>query len=422
MRRAYRFRLYPRSKQEFRLLDTLHACHQLYNIALEDRRTAWKEHQQSVGFADQSHFLPLLKQEDEQLSAVTAQVLQDVLHRVDKAFAGFFRRVQAGVRPAGYPRFKAYHRYHSFTYPQYPSGAVLVRTEKRHDLLRLHKIGDVPIMLHREIEGKVKTVTIVRDVNRWYAVFSVDAGPAPKPVPIGPGMKAVGVDVGLESLLTLSNGAVIGNPRWLRQSEARLKRFGRRVSRRERRSANRRKARARLAQAHQKVREQRRDFVEKVSRWLVDEFDVIGFEDLRIRDLVRGNPRSKSINDAGWRMLRSRTASKAEGAGKWAVSVEPSWTSVDCSACGTPVRKELWERTHRCPVCGLVVGRDWNAAVNVLWRTLDRVGPGGPLGHVRSRIGREPAESTPAERTAATREPRAPPQAGSMKQDASPLV
>ena len=424
MRRAWKYRLYPTPKQEIRLLDTLAACRDLYNTALEDRRTLWKAHRKSTGFTDQSKYLPKLKsQPDESLHGVNAQVLQDVLHRLDKAFAAFFRRCKERAKKKGYPRFKARHRYNSFTYPQYPSGAVVVETKKRHDLLRLHKVGDVPIMLHRPVEGTIKTCAIVRDVGRWYAVLTTENGAAPAPVPLGPGTKAVGVDLGLTHLLMLSTGGAVGNPRLFRKSEAKVRRFGRRLSRTERRSMNRGKARVRLAKAHQKVREQRRDFVHKTAKTLVDEFDVVAFERLKVRNMVKNRHLSKSISDAGWGQLVSVTASKAEGAGKTVVLVEPAGTTIECSVCGTAVPKPLSERTHSCPSCGLVMDRDLNAARNVLRWGMALLSEAShseqPAGSVPSRVGREPPEHTPVEMRPLAGGHSAPGQVASSKQEAT---
>ena len=171
-------------------------------------------------------------------------------------------------------------------------------------------------------------------MGRWYAVLTTENGAAPAPVPLGPGTKAVGVDLGLTHLLMLSTGGAVGNPRLFRKSEAKVRRFGRRLSRTERRSMNRGKARVRLAKAHQKVREQRRDFVHKTAKTLVDEFDVVAFERLKVRNMVKNRHLSKSISDAGWGQLVSVTASKAEGAGKTVVLVEPAGTTIewDCLA------------------------------------------------------------------------------------------
>ncbi len=187
----------------------------LYNNALAERKDAWQIRQQSVTYCEQANQLKTGKKTNQFLKRVHSQVLQDTLRRLDKTFNSFFRRVKRGEK-AGYPRFKGKHRYDSFTYPQ--SGFTIDYQKKK---LRLSKIGAITIKLHRPIpsEGDIKTCTIKREVNHWYTCFSVAL---PEPQNQKEIQKAIGVDVGLKSLLALNNGATINNPRWLRKSEKKL--------------------------------------------------------------------------------------------------------------------------------------------------------------------------------------------------------
>jgi len=207
--------VYPTTSQQATLTQWLTTCRLLYNNALAERRDAWETHQHSVSYYEQATHLKVAKQTNPFLKAVHSQVLQDVLRRLDKTFTTFFKRSKKGEK-AGYPRFKGKYRYDSFTYPQ--SGFALDYQKKK---LRLSKIGSITIKLHRPIpaEGVIKTCTITRDVDHWYACFAValpDPAPGTQQRVI---KKAIGVDVGLKSLLTLHNGATIDNPRWLRNSE-----------------------------------------------------------------------------------------------------------------------------------------------------------------------------------------------------------
>jgi putative transposase len=207
--------------------------------------------------------------------------------------------------------------------------------------------------------------------------------------------------------------------------EPKLSRRQRKLARTVKGSRNREKARLRVARAHRKVRNQRKDFLHQLSRMLVDEYDLIAFEDLTIGNMVKNHRLSKSIYDAGWGLLIGMTDAKAERAGRRVTSEEPAGTSQKCSSCGKIVRKPLSERTHRCPHCGLEKDRDWNAAGVVLGRTMAVFGPAHrqePPEDVSSQIGREPTESKPVESRASTARHRVAPRAGSMKQDASPFT
>ena len=266
----YRYRLYPNRTQEAILVSTLETCRRLYNTALAERRDAWKDEQRSVTYREQQDALPGNK--DEYQQQVHSQVLQDVLRRLRKVFDAFFRRVRKGETP-GYPRFKGRERYDSFTYPQ--SGYSL-SPDGRH--LALSKIGSIRIKLHRPLEGRVKTCTIKRDVDQWYVVFSCELEIEAR----SHSGTAVGVDVGLEKYATLSDGTVIENPRFLRESEQKIKKHQRRVSRRKKGSNRRKKAMMELARVHRKVRNQRTDFAHKLSRQLADDYSTITFEKLNI--------------------------------------------------------------------------------------------------------------------------------------------
>jgi putative transposase len=365
MKRTYQFRLYPTTPQQTTLTQWLTTCRMLYNNSLAERRDAWTTEQRSVSYTQQANQLKAAKQTNPFLQAVHSQVLQDVLRRLDKTFQNFFRRIKNGEK-AGYPRFKGHYRYHSFTYPQ--SGFVL--EEKK---LRLSKIGAITIKLHRPIpaEGVIKTCIIKRDVDHWYACFSVEL---PDPVPANSSQKraiqkAIGVDVGLTNLLTLNNGETIDNPRWLRHSEKQLAKEQRRKDRKLKGSANRHKQNKKVAQVHRKIRNQRKDFHHKLSRKLVDTYDLIVYEKLTITNMVKNHHLAKSISDAGWGQLMCFTEYKAEEAGTLVEYVNAYNTTQLCSRCGKLVPKTLATRIHRCPYCGLVLVRDHNSAITVLQRS-----------------------------------------------------
>jgi putative transposase len=232
----------------------------------------------------------------------------------------------------------------------------------------------------------IKRVRLLRRADGYYAQFVVEAD---RHLAIEPTGKAIGIDLGLTHFYTDSNGGEKENPRFLRRSEKALKRLGRCVSRKVKGSKYRAKARNSLGRKHLQVQRQRRDFAAKSARALVMSNDVIVFEDLRVAHMKRNRHLSKSIGDAGWRAFILWLEYLARVYGKTAVAVPPQYTTQECSRCGTLVKKTLSERTHVCPKCGLVLGRDHNAALIVLGRGLVLIADKTTAGHGgKSRLGR----------------------------------
>lgn len=364
MIRAFRYKVKISATAARKADIMLWRCRELYNAALQERRDAWERCGESVGFKDQRRQLPGIKKVRPEYAEIDAQLLQDVLKRLDHAFDGFFRRVKGGEKP-GFPRFKGRSRYNSVTFRQHGW-----KLDGRY--LTLRGIGRLKLFLSRPVEGKVKTVTLKRDrCGDWFVTFVCDTVPE-KPLPETGG--AVGVDVGLKSFLATSDGEHVPNPRHLRAAEAELKRAQRKVSKKKRGGSNRRKAVRVLARKYRKVRRARRDFHFKTALALVREYDHIAVENLNIAGLTRTRI-AKSIADAGWAQFIGILCAKAEEAGRTVEKVDPRGTSQVCSACGTEPkeRKTLAVRTHRCSDCGLVLDRDENAARNILQRA--RAGP-----------------------------------------------
>ncbi|HVB75730.1 MAG TPA: transposase [Ktedonobacteraceae bacterium] len=372
-KQAYKFRLYPTRKQRERLQETLDRCRELYNAALQERRDAYRMCGITITYYDQANQLPEIKKIREEYQDIHSQVLQDVLRRVDKAYTAFFRRFKHGEKP-GYPRFQGYHRYGSFTYPQ--AGFSLTHESR----ITLSKIGSIKVKLHRAIRGMIKTCTIKREGTHWYVVFVCEVQPEPLPE----SKEAVGIDLGLLHLATLSTGETIENPRYLRQAEKKLQRLQQELSRKQRGSKRRRKAVKRIVKTHRKVRNQRRDFLHKASRKLVDQYGLIVFEKLQPANMSkRPKPKqdehgayvpngaaakgglNKSILDAGWAMFQQFCVYKAECAARTVLFVNPRYTSQICSGCGAIKKKTLDERWHSCE-CGTELDRDHNSAITIL--------------------------------------------------------
>jgi len=357
MHKSFKYRIYPTKSQRSRMERTLDLCRWVYNQTLAYRKNAWEQDNKPVSKFETYNKLPGWKVEKPELIEVHSQVLQNVQERVDLAFKAFFRRVKSGEKP-GYPRFKGKGRYDSFTYPQ--SGFKLLSGK-----LRLSKIGDIKIKLHRPIEGKIKRLTIRRSsTGKWFACFSVEIDDPLKP-PWKDG-SMVGIDVGLESFATLSNGEKIDNPRFFRSEEKALAKAQRRLSKCEKGTPERRKALKVVQRIHERIANRRYDFAHQISNQLVSKYGLIAFEDLSIKNMLQNHNLAKSISDAAWRMLVTVTSYKAESAGSIVVLVDPRNTSQLCSRCGLKVPKSLSDRVHECPQCGLVMDRDENAAINIL--------------------------------------------------------
>jgi putative transposase len=355
MRITYKYRLYPTNGQLAMFNSTLNLCRWVYNETLAVRKNAWGQEAKSITRYDTTKMLPVWKIQKPELASVYSQVLQDVCTRVDLAFQSFFRRVKAGEKP-GYPRFKGYGRYDSFTYPQ--KGFELLDNG-----LLLSKIGAIKIIKHRPIEGKIKTLTIRRDrIGNWYACFSCEV--EPKPLPNSD--KAVGIDVGLNSFATFSNGEKIDNPRFFRLDEKELAKAQRKFSKTEKGMPEREKRRKAVAHIYQRIANRRKDFAHKLSRNIVNEYGIIAFEKLNEKGMLKNHYLAKSISDAAWNQLIQCTIYKVVDAGRECVLVDPKNTSQRCSKCGMIVKKSLSVRVHKCPTCGLVIDRDENAAINIL--------------------------------------------------------
>ena len=216
-----------------------------------------------------------------------------------------------------------------------------------------------------EQEGKIKRLTVRRSsTGKWFACFSVEIDDPPKP-PWKDGLMA-GIDVGLESFATLSNGEKIDNPRFFRSEEKALAKAQRRLSKYEKGTFERRKALKVVQRTHERIANRRYNFAHQVSHNLVERFGLIAFEDLSITNMLQNHCLTKSISDAAWRMLVTTTSYKAASAGSMVVLVDPRNTSQLCSRCGLKVTKSLSDRVHECPQCGLVMDRDENAAINIL--------------------------------------------------------
>ena len=306
---------------------------------------------------EQKRQLVLLKQECPEYWFVDAQVLQQVIIKLGLTYEAFFRRVKRGDTP-GFPRFKSYKRYDSFT-------LTMSSWKLNGKILTIRNVGNFKLFDTEKypIQGKIKTVTVKRDrTKKWWVCFSCD-DVIPKHYPEATG--EIGIDVGLTSFLTDSNGEKIDSPTYYRIAQKKLRRVQRSVSRKIKQSKRREKNVLLLAKVHQKIRNQRQNFIHKISKEIVTKYKTIKVENLQIKNMVKNRHLSKSILDAAWGEFFQKLAYKAEEADREFLKVDPRNTSQLCSGCGELVPKKLSERIHACPFCGLELDRDHNAARNI---------------------------------------------------------
>jgi putative transposase len=370
IKRTYRYRIYPTVRLRLALEAQLGFACQLYNAALEQRRDAWRGRHRSVTLYEQFRQLTAVRAASMGPVQMSCSAMRDPLRRLDRAFGAFFRRVTVGAKP-GYPRFRSVRRYDSLTWD---SGWGI------HDgRLALQGVGHVKVKWHRPLPAAavVRTVTVRRVAERWYACFSLRLSGSR--LLAAAGRPAVGLDLGIHHFATLSTGEGIPGPRAYRAAVRQLRVAQRRLARRQKGSHRRHAARLLLARVHERIRNLRRDHAHKLARRLVSDFGLIAVEDLNVGGLAHG-PLAKDVTDQGWAAFLTMLEYKAAEAGTQLIRVPAHGTSQTCSGCGLVVPKRLSERSHRCPACGLVIDRDTNAARNILRLGLSRQASTWPTG------------------------------------------
>ena len=352
---------------ESRIDRTLDLCRNLYNAALEEKRSSYDRFQSSPSFFDQCKSFTEIRQNDAEYADLNVDMVRlTSLKRNDLAYKAFFARCKRGETP-GYPRFKGKDRFDTLVFGT--SGW------KRSGLsLQFKGIGRLRLTSSPTIKGKILGLKLVQRQSGLYVQFLTSLGEAPVLVR---SKNPVGIDVGLETFATLSDGSVIENPRFLKRSAEKLKALQRSLSTKQCGSNNRKKAKALLARESEKVANRRKNFLHQVTRDLVNRYDGFFVEKLDIKqmvdkdrpiqDMTESGKRGlrRNIMDAAWSMFSFFLEYKAEEAGKPKRDVDPWSTSARCSGCGKIVWKTLKTRQHSCP-CGLVINRDFNSAINIL--------------------------------------------------------
>jgi putative transposase len=380
VRRAYKFRIYPTTGQTSRATQCLRDHQRLYNAALEERREAWRMQKTGIRYGQQSAQLKDIRALDPDQRRWSFSSQQATLRRLDKAMAAFYRRCKAGQKP-GYPRFRALDRWDSVEWPSDGDGC---RWKPEMGRVYLHGVGHVKVHAHRAVQGRVKTIRLKREGRRWYVVLSCDDVPAG---PLPATGREIGLDAGVARFAATSDGEVIPNPRFTRESAAELAAAQQALARKKRRSSSRRRAKAKIGEVHRKIRNRRADFHHKTARALVNECDVIALEKLNTAGMTKrpaprpdpGQPGAylpnsaaakgglnKSILDAGWAQFANILAGKAEEAGRRVLFVNPAYTSIDCHRCGRRCTRPQQD-TVVCPVHG-GMDADCNGAINIYTR------------------------------------------------------
>lgn len=365
MQTVYKFRLHPDTEQEESLAFVMEECRWVYNHFL----SMWDDAGKIPSRYELQATLPQLKHVRESLGNVNSKVLQMVLFTLYSNLSSLVALKKKGKK-VGRLRYKRYGSFKSFILNQ--SGFKIKTTENRFDKLYVSKVGDIPIMIHREIEGDIKQVIIKKyKSGEWYAlVCTENEVESVSQIP----ESLVGIDMGLMHFMTDNNGVQVENPKFYKQTLARIMIEQRRLSRKKKGSKNRLKQKERLNNLYNKLTSQRDDFLHKLSREYVNTYDMISVEDLSIGNMVRNRRLAQSILDSSWGKFFSMLSYKAESAGKIFVKIDPKNTSKECSVCGSIRDMPLSQRTYTCSQCGNVMDRDINAAINILNRGIVRQG------------------------------------------------
>ena len=357
MMEVRKFRLYPTIEQQTIMESTLESCRKTWNFLLNQRKDRKEKNRK-----EQYHSIYEQKQKNLYLQKVYSHVLQNVADRLDKSFRSFFKGI------ARMPKFKKFGCYSSFTYPDAYNGSIKLGSSLRKTKLYLSNIGYVSVNVHREhpsgeikrdAKGRIfeglKRCTVKREADKWFAALEYQV-PDVKPFYVQP-LSPVGID------LATSHGERFVPPKPLQKNLKRLKHLQRSLSRKNKGSKNRQRARLRVSRLHWKIGMQRRDAWHKLTATLANKYDFFSIEDLQISNMLRNHTLARSISDAGWGMGMKMLQYKAERKSHRLVKVSPQYTSTVCSHCG--LRKKsmpLSVRVFACERCNQETDRDTNAS------------------------------------------------------------
>ena len=354
-KRAYKYRFYPTDEQKKILAQTFGCTRFVYNWGLSTRKIAYFQHGQSLYYNDLAAMLPNLKQQYPWLADVSSVPLQQALRHLDRAFVNFFEG------RADYPVFKKKHKEQSATY----ASNAFTWDGKALTLAKMD--APLAIRFHRPLPKgcKPSSVTITKDrANRYFV--SILVAEVISPLPVTP--KMVGLDLGIQSMVALSTGESVGNPRYFAKDERKLAKAQRKLAHKKKGSKNRAKARLKVAKIHAKIADRRRDYQHKLSTRIVYENQVVCVESLAVKNMVKNHCLAKAIVDVGWGEFTRQLDYKAKWYGRTLVKIDRWYpSSKTCHACKHVLDSlSLDIREWICPACGVVHDRDTNAALNIL--------------------------------------------------------
>jgi len=361
MLRAYKYRIYPTDEQKVLFAKTFGCCRFVYNWALNLKITAYKEHKETLANVYLTNLMKSeLKAEHEWLSEVNSQSLQNALRNLDTAYTNFFRNTKA----VGFPRFKSRKDRQSFLCPQH------CRVDLKKGTITIPKAKDIPAVLHRKFKGTVKTATVsMTPSGRYFVSILVDTAIQELPATPIQGDTALGIDLGIKSLAVCSDGRSFDNPKNLQKSLDRLKLLQKRLSRKRKGSANRNKARVKVARLQEHIANCRKDSLHKITHTLTHDSQVrtICMEDLNVKGMQRNHRLAQAVGDASFGTFLTLLEYKCKWYGVNLIKIDrfaPS--SKTCGKCGYVYKGlKLSERSWTCPECGTHHDRDFNASCNI---------------------------------------------------------
>ena len=364
MLKAYKYRLYPNKEQKEQISKTFGCCRFVYNQMLAKRIDDYKQENKSMSKIDMNNYCNrVMKKEFEWLKEVDKCALTNSIYNLDEAYRNFFRRVKQG-QGIGFPKFKSKKNRRNSYKTNFSNGNIKV--DFTNNKIQLPKLKWIKAKVHREFVGKIKSATISQTPSgKYFVSILVDT----ENVQLPKLETKVGIDLGLKDFAITSDGEIFDNPKWLRKQEHKLKKAQRNLSRKKKGSKNREKARIKVAKIHEKIANQRKDYLHKISSYITNENQVIVIEDLKVSNMMSNHKLAKAIGEVSWYEFRTMLEYKCEWKGRQLIIAPTNYASSQlCSNCGNKSQqtKDLSCRTYVCEKCGMVLDRDINASINLL--------------------------------------------------------